>query len=103
VDTWKGLRVTVELWVLAGLVLLLAAAGVAGRYAAAHLGWRVLYARRVVVNLKTGRALDGLLVRRAGDLLFLREATALEPGAEPVRLDGDAVVGRADIDFIQAL
>lgn len=69
----------------------------------AVLTWRALIARRVVVNLKTGRALDGLLVRRAGDLLFLRNATALEPGAEPAPLDGEAVVARADIDFIQAL
>jgi hypothetical protein len=46
---------------------------------------------------------DGLLVKRSGDLLFLREATALEPGAEPVRLDGSAVIARADVDFIQAL
>jgi hypothetical protein len=56
-----------------------------------------------VVNLKSGRAVDGFLVHRAGDLLFLKEATALEPGAEPVRLDGSAVIQRADVDFIQAL
>lgn len=65
--------------------------------------WRSLTSRRVVVNLKTGRALDGLLVRRRADLLFLRNATALEPGAEPMPLDGEAVVARADIDFIQAV
>jgi hypothetical protein len=83
-------------------VLLLAAA------AAVYLlrpwwAWRPLLARRVVVNLKTGRAISGVLVRRAGDLLFIRDAVALEPGAEPAAADGEAVVARADIDFIQAL
>lgn len=67
------------------------------------LTWQKLIARRVVVNLKTGRALDGVLVRKSGDLLFLRNATALEPGSSPAPLDGEAVVARADIDFIQAL
>lgn len=65
--------------------------------------WRPLLARRVVVNLKTGRAISGVLVRRSGDLLFIRDAVALEPGAEPAAADGEAVVARADIDFIQAL
>jgi hypothetical protein len=65
--------------------------------------WRALLARRVVVNLKSGRAISGLLVRRTGDLLFIRDAVALEPGAEPAPADGEAVVARADIDFIQAL
>lgn len=83
-------------------VLLLAAA------AAVYLlrpwwAWRPLLARRVVVNLKTGRAISGVLVRRSGDLLFIRDAVALEPGAEPAAADGEAVVARADIDFIQAL
>jgi hypothetical protein len=65
--------------------------------------WRAMTGRRVVVNLKTGRALDGVLVRKSGDLLFLRNATALEPGSAPAGLDGEAVVARSEIDFIQAL
>jgi hypothetical protein len=65
--------------------------------------WRTLVARRVVINLKTGRGVDGLLVRKAGELLFLRNATALEPGASPVPMDGETVVQRCDIDFIQTL
>lgn len=63
--------------------------------------WRTVTARRVVINLKTGRAVDGLLCRRSGDLLFLRQAVALEPGAEPVPVDGEVVVLRGDVDFIQ--
>ena len=63
--------------------------------------WRSLVATRVVINLKSGRGLDGLLVRKAGELLFLRQATALEPGSQPQPVDGEAVVQRRDVDFIQ--
>jgi small nuclear ribonucleoprotein (snRNP)-like protein len=93
----------VEQWLivalLAGICIFLALPPVA----LAWLVWRGLHSRRVVVNLKSGRALDGLLVRRSADLLFLRNATVMEPGAEPARLDGEAVIARADVDFIQAL
>ncbi|URM86972.1 RNA binding protein [Arthrobacter phage Jamun] len=65
--------------------------------------WAVVVARRVVVNLKSGRALDGVLVRRDGPLLFLKNAVLLEEGNEPAAIDGEAVVQAADIDFIQAL
>lgn len=65
--------------------------------------WRTLVARRVIINLKTGRGLDGLLVRKSGQLLFLREATALEPGTPPAAIDGETVVQLSDVDFIQTL
>ncbi|UVK62543.1 RNA binding protein [Arthrobacter phage TaylorSipht] len=65
--------------------------------------WAVVVARRVVVNLKTGRALDGVLVRRDGPLLFLKNAVLLEEGNEPATIDGEAVVQAVEIDFIQAL
>lgn len=65
--------------------------------------WAVVVARRVVVNLKTGRALDGVLVRRDGPLLFLKNAVLLEEGSEPAAVDGEAVVQAVEIDFIQAL
>lgn len=94
----------VEVAVLVLLVLAVVAAAGAGFWAASvRVAWRPLYSRRAVVNLKTGRAIDGVLVRRSGDLLFMREAVALEPGSAPVTLDGEAVVARGDVDFIQAL
>jgi hypothetical protein len=65
--------------------------------------WRTLVARRVVINLKSGRGLEGLLVRKAGELLFLRQAIALEAGTQPQPVDGEAVVQRGDVDFIQTL
>ena len=85
--------------VLVGLAALLATARLVLDWA---YSWRTLIARRVVVNLKSGRGVDGLLVRKSGDLLFMREATALEPGAAPAPIDGETVVQRGDIDFIQA-
>jgi hypothetical protein len=69
----------------------------------AHDPWAVVTARRVVVNLKTGRAVDGLLVRKDGPLLFLKNAVLLEVGSEPAAIDGEAVVHAGQIDFIQAL
>ena len=65
--------------------------------------WALVYARRVVVNLKTGRAIDGLLVRKDGPLVFLKNSVLLEEGSEPAAIDGEAVVHAAEIDFIQAL
>lgn len=65
--------------------------------------WEVVVARRCVVNLKTGRALDGVLVRKDGPLLFLRNAVVLEEGTEPATIDGEAVIQSEHVDFIQAL
>ena len=65
-------------------------------------GWRDLETRRVVVNLKSGQAIDGHLIRRRGTLLILRGAQLHEPGAEPVPLDGETIIDRAEVDFIQA-
>jgi len=86
--------------VLLGLAALLAGIRLVMDWA---YSWRTLVARRVVINLKSGRGLDGLLVRKAGDLLFLRQATALEAGVAPAPIDGEAVVQRCDVDFIQTL
>ncbi|AYN56821.1 RNA binding protein [Arthrobacter phage Andrew] len=65
--------------------------------------WDVVVARRCVVNLKTGRAVDGVLVRRDHGLLFLKNAVVLEQGQEPAPVDGEALVQLVHVDFIQAL
>jgi len=85
---------------LVGLAAVLAIVRMATDWA---YSWRTLVAQRVVINLKSGRGLDGLLVRKAGDLLFLRNATALEPGSTPQAVDGEAVIQKRDVDFIQTL
>lgn len=63
---------------------------------------RRLELRRVMVNLKTGSSIQGLVVRYDGPLIFLREAVLFEPGREGVSLDGEAIVDRSEIEFIQA-
>lgn len=64
---------------------------------------RLLTGRRVIVNLSNGKAVAGVLVDECGPLIVLRAAELLEPGAEPVAVDGETVVDRDRIDFIQAL
>lgn len=64
---------------------------------------RLVISRSVVVNLQTGRAVSGVLVDQQGPLLLIKNATVLEPGAEPLKVDGDIVVERSQVDFIQAL
>lgn len=57
--------------------------------------------RRVLVNLLDGRAFDGLLFSRRGPLLELRDASLLEPGADPVTVDGAVIIERHQVAFIQ--
>lgn len=58
---------------------------------------------RVIVNLVTGQAIDGVLLGQDGPLLIVANATLLEPDAEPARLDGQAVIERDKVAFIQSL
>lgn len=64
---------------------------------------RLVISRAVVVNLISGRAISGALVDQQGPLLVIKNATVLEPNAEPLKVDGDVVVERSQVDFIQAL
>lgn len=58
--------------------------------------------RRVVVNLVNGTSIEGVLYRDPGNLIVLKNAVYLEPGAEPVALDGETVIERDRVLFIQA-
>lgn len=65
---------------------------------------RVALLRRVIVNLDDGSALRGLLWRDRGPLLVLKEAELLQPGVDfPVALDGEAIVERSRVLYVQAL
>lgn len=63
---------------------------------------RVLLYRRVVVNLTNGSSIEGILYRDPAPLIVLKQAIYYEPGAEPVPLDGDVVIERERVLFIQA-
>lgn len=65
-------------------------------------GWRRWpLCQRVLVNLVDGRAFDGVLYRRRGPLLVLRDARLIEPGSEPVAVDGEVLIERPKVAFIQ--
>lgn len=67
------------------------------------IGWGLARRRRVVVNLTTGAALDGILWRVTRGLLVLRNATLHEPGAQPLPHDGEVLVELKRVAFTQVL
>ena len=65
--------------------------------------WRRTAVRRqVVVNLPD-KAFRGILWAKRGPLLILRNAVLLHPGAPEVPVDGEVVVERARVEFLQVL
>lgn len=57
--------------------------------------------RRVLVQTKSGRAYTGVLWQRRRDLLVLKGAEMLEPGNQPQPMDGEVIVDRVEIDYVQ--
>lgn len=57
--------------------------------------------RKVLVSLYSGSAVSGVLTRTAGPYLILQGCTVHEPGERAVQADGEVVVDRANIDYIQ--
>ena len=63
---------------------------------------KVLLLRTVIVNLTDRSSISGVLYCDPGNLIVLKNATYFEPGAEPAPLDGDTVIDRAQVLFVQA-
>ena len=63
---------------------------------------KVLLLRQVVVNLVDGSSIQGVFYRDPGTLIVLKNAVYMEPGAEPVALDGETVIERQKVLFVQA-
>ncbi|MEV4902363.1 hypothetical protein AB0K08_13600 [Citricoccus sp. NPDC055426] len=63
--------------------------------------WSALTGRRVIVNLKAGTAVDGVLVARQGPLLMIREAVLHGDSDQPVPLDGEVVIERSEVEYLQ--
>lgn len=59
--------------------------------------------RRVIVNTKTDKAFGGVVWRRTGDYLVLRQAALLQAGSQPKPLDGELLIFRGDVDFVQVV
>jgi len=65
-------------------------------------GWR-LELRAVIVNTKTERAFRGVLWRRRGGVLVLKQAEMLEGGGQVTPLEGELVLFEDNVDFVQAV
>lgn len=59
--------------------------------------------RRVIVNTKTDRAFHGVLWRRRWGYLVLRNAEMVRDREGTVAMDGEVVIERANVDFIQVV
>ena len=61
--------------------------------------------RRVVCQLTDdpNEALEGLLASYRGHWLTLRDVTALRAGATPEKMQGDAVIHRSKVSFLQVM
>lgn len=62
----------------------------------------IAISRRVVVNLKTGAAIDGVLWDERGQLIVLRDANLHNDGGH-APLDGEIIIDRLNIDFVQVV
>jgi small nuclear ribonucleoprotein (snRNP)-like protein len=65
--------------------------------------WSHLMHHNVVVNLTSGKAFDGIMWERRGPLLVLRKARMLEAGHDAIEVDGEVVIERDKVEFIQLL
>ncbi|MCX4801776.1 hypothetical protein OG594_08945 [Streptomyces sp. NBC_01214] len=61
---------------------------------------RTALRKRVVVNL-TDKAFAGVLWAKRGPLLVLRDAVLMQHGAADTPMDGEVVIERARVEFIQ--
>jgi small nuclear ribonucleoprotein (snRNP)-like protein len=61
-----------------------------------------LKTRSVIVNLRDGAGIRGIVMRDRGRIMILAEATLYEEGAEK-DVDGQVVVRRDNISFVQVL
>ena len=67
------------------------------------LWWRrTAVRRRVVVNL-ADKAFSGVLWAKRGPLLVLRDVVLMQHGASDTPMDGEVVVERARVEFIQVM
>ena len=59
--------------------------------------------RACIVNLKDDTAIKAVLWTSRGPWLTFRDASLLKAGAQPVRMDGELVVHRSNVAFLQVL
>lgn len=62
-----------------------------------------ILARSVLVNLRGGVALSGVCSHESSAALVLRGVTVHEPDSDPASADGEVLIDRANVDFVQLL
>ncbi len=68
------------------------------------LWWRIPCLRKaVIVQFEDGAALRGVLWAAKGPWLIVRSAIGLEANAQPLQIDGEVVVHRTKVKFVQVL
>lgn len=63
---------------------------------------RLAMNKRVMVNLTTGTAIDGILWGDRGPLIVLKDANVHTNG-QSAALDSEVIIERTRIDFVQVL
>jgi len=66
-------------------------------------GYRGIAYKTVVINLTTGRAFRGAILKTFRDTLVVGNAELIEPGADPVPVPGTVVIERARVEFVQVV
>ena len=64
---------------------------------------RRLAHRKILVNLLSGNAISGVCTHEERYALIVKGATVHEPGSDPVPADGEILIDRSNVDFIQLL
>lgn len=59
--------------------------------------------RKVLINLLSGNAIGGVCVHEGTNTIAVRGATIHEPNSEPAAADGEILIDRINVDFIQLL
>lgn len=57
--------------------------------------------RRVFVNLWSGAAISGVVVKATRTYCVIKDAHVHEGGSHPVAVDGEILIDRNQIDYIQ--
>lgn len=57
--------------------------------------------RRVIISLKSGLAVSGVITKHRRGFCVVRDAEVIESGGASASADGEVLVQSADIDYIQ--
>jgi hypothetical protein len=87
--------------VVIALGVLFLCAGIVWHFTELVWGRRLQVRRKVLVALNTGQAITGVLWTRRAQFLVIKDAQLLEPGVEPTRMDGDVIVERDQVTYVQ--